>query len=75
MASIPEELEAVVMSLPRDERAELARRLIASLDDDQEIASAWEAEVRSRLRAYRAGEAQTVSADEVFADARERLDS
>ena len=75
MAMIPTELESVVMSLPRDERAELARRLIASLDDDDEVAAAWADEVRERVRAYRAGEMKTIDADEVFAAARERIDS
>lgn len=72
MASIPPELEAVVMSLPRDERAELARRLIDSLDED-EVTEAWHSEVRARVQKYLDGEAETFAAEDVFATARDRL--
>ncbi|MFB6372820.1 MAG: addiction module protein, partial [Bradymonadaceae bacterium] len=53
MASAPEQLEAAVLALPREQRARLAERLIASLDEDDDIGEAWRDEVRRRLEAYR----------------------
>ncbi len=73
MSSPAEELEAVALSLPVDERARLAERLIASLDEDTEIEQAWAAEVRHRLEQYRAGQIETRSASKIFEEARHRL--
>jgi len=73
MSSIAEELEAIVLSLSRPERARLAERLLASLDDEAEVEEAWRDEVRRRLEAYRNGQLETVSAEEVLEEARERL--
>ncbi len=75
MASEPEELEAAALALPREERAHLAKQLIASLDEEDEIDQAWRAEVRRRLEAYRDDQLDSVPADEVFDDARGRTDS
>ena len=69
------ELEAAVMALPNSERARLAERLIASLDRDPEIEEAWAQEIRQRLERYRSGELQTVPAEEVMKEARERIQS
>lgn len=73
MSSIAEELEAIALSLSRPERARLAERLLASLDDEAEVEEAWRDEVRRRLEAYRNGQLETVSADEVLEEARDRL--
>jgi len=75
MASVPEELEAAILALPRDERARLAERLIASLDQDREIEVAWREEVERRLDAYRNDELEAISSDEVLAEARKRSES
>ena len=73
---MPYDIEAVAMSLPRAERAELARKLIASLDEEEdEIAKAWEDEARRRLDAYREGRAEAHDGEQVFADIKQRLDS
>jgi len=40
-SSAAEELGAAALSLSRSERARLAERLIASLDEDAEIEQAW----------------------------------
>lgn len=77
--SIPlEQLEAEALNLPLNQRARLAQRLLASLDeeeaeDPQEVERAWEEEIRRRLEAYHAGKVQTIPASEVFAKARARL--
>jgi putative addiction module component (TIGR02574 family) len=73
-----ERLEAEALELPARERAALAHRLIASLDegpedDPTEVELAWEEEIQRRLDAYRRGEVQPVSSDEVFAKARALL--
>jgi putative addiction module component (TIGR02574 family) len=58
-----ERLEAEALQLPPDERAHLARRLIARLDegspeDPAEVEREWEAEIERRLEAYRRGGSQ-----------------
>lgn len=73
MSSILEELHAAVLSLPRAERARLAERLLASLDDEGEVEEAWREEVRRRLEAYREGDMETASAGQVTEEARDRL--
>ncbi len=75
MSSSPlEELEAAVLALPRAARARLAKFLIESLDEQDEVEEAWELEVRQRLLAYRAGEAETEGWEDVFEAAKDRLD-
>ncbi|HEX9938516.1 MAG TPA: addiction module protein [Longimicrobium sp.] len=77
--SIPlERLEAEALELPTRERAALAHRLIASLDEDgdddpTEVELAWEEEIQRRLDEYRRGDVQTVSSADVFAKARALL--
>lgn len=74
MSSSPlEELEAAALALPRADRARLAKHLIESLDEQDEVEEAWEVEVRQRLQAYRAGEVQSEDSDEVFKAAQDRL--
>ena len=73
MRSAAEELEAAALSLPRGERARLAERLLASLDEDAEIEEAWAAEVRRRLDAYRKGDIEAVPVEDVVREARRRV--
>jgi putative addiction module component (TIGR02574 family) len=73
MDSTMEVLQAAALSLPDAERARLAARLLASLDQDPEIEEEWVAEVRSRLDAFRRGEITAEPADIVMARAREIL--
>lgn len=73
MRSPVHELEAAVLALPGRERARLAQRLLASLDEDQkEVRDAWVAEVEERLARYRAGEIEALSVEEVMREARKR---
>jgi len=55
------------LSLDIQDRASLAERLLASLDDldEEEAQRLWTDEAERRLKEYRAGLARTVSADEV----------
>ena len=74
MSSSPlEELEAAALALPRADRARLAKHLIESLDEHDEVEEAWQVEVRQRLQAYRASEVTSDDSEEVFDAARERL--
>jgi putative addiction module component (TIGR02574 family) len=71
MSSEPDELRTAALALPREERAELAKQLIDSLDDD-EIEAAWQGEVARRLDAYRSGEVGSVAAEDIVDEARRR---
>ncbi len=64
-----------VLDLPDKERAELALRLVESLDGApaDDVEAAWAAEVKDRVDALRRGEARTRPAADVFREARERL--
>jgi len=64
-------LQAAALSLPEAERARLAAKLLASLEEDPRVEEAWIAEIRDRIAAYDRGEIGTVPANEVLARARE----
>ncbi|MDO8349655.1 MAG: addiction module protein [Gallionella sp.] len=70
-----ETLEDAVMHLPSQQRAELARKLLMSLDtqDEGEIADAWHAEALNRAAEIDGGEVDTLSEEEVRAAARALL--
>ena len=63
------ELASLAAKLSPSERLELVETILATLDKpDTEIAEAWAREAEDRLAAYRRGEIQAVSEDEVFGD-------
>ena len=66
-------LEAQALKLPTSERARLAERLIASLDEDAETEEAWAVEVERRIADIESGQAKMIPADEAIARARELL--
>jgi putative addiction module component (TIGR02574 family) len=66
-------LEAAALALPREERAQLARRLIESLDDDPQVEEAWAIEIQRRLDAIDRGEVEMIPAEQVLAEARRRV--
>lgn len=68
-----QELEAEVLRLPSHERARLAEVLIASLEEEDEIASAWADEAERRYEELRDGRVEAIPAEEVFARIRSRL--
>ena len=53
----------------------LAERLLASLDEDDEILAAWVAEAERRGEAFERGEMNAIDFDEAIAQARSRLAS
>ena len=66
------ELEDQARALTPEERASLAEALLESLRDVSvaEIEAAWDREIESRVAAYDRGELETISAEDVFAEAR-----
>ena len=71
MTAILDKVENEVLSLPREERAFLADRLLSSLDGEvlTDVDVAWVAEAERRYTEYQKGKRQPVPAADVFADA------
>jgi putative addiction module component (TIGR02574 family) len=72
------ELEALrnaAMTLSEQERAALAKDLMASLDGpaDEGVAEAWDREIRRRIQQIDSGEAELLDAREVLSRARDRI--
>ena len=70
MTSTVDQLLHEASELDADKRAELALKLIESLeptDAAEEVERAWNAEAAERLAAYDAGETTTISAEELHA--------
>lgn len=66
-----ENLLKAVLGLPPIEKAALVDRLLTSLDQpDDSIDTVWRKQIAARLRAYRAGTAAMVSADDILAEYR-----
>jgi len=65
-----------LLSLPISSRAFLAGRLVESIDDyaDPEVEAAWRGEIERRLREYDEGKVKGIPSEEVFREARKRLD-
>lgn len=74
MANLAEVLKHA-LSLDVRDRAALAERLLASLEEisEEEAERLWAEEADRRLEEYRAGRAQAVQADEVHAKAEHLL--
>lgn len=63
-----EEVASQALKLSLEERAELAERLLLSLDDPSEsdIERLWLEEAERRLQEFREGEVKGIAAEEVF---------
>ena len=66
-------LEAEVLKLLPADRAPLAENIIASLDEDNEIESAWAVEVEKRVAEIENGLVVGMPFEEVIAEARAAL--
>lgn len=76
MDSHVERLAAEVLSLPTTDRAELAHRLIESLDEEDdtlETSPRGHAEALRRLDEINRGVVEPISSDELFRRVRQRL--
>jgi putative addiction module component (TIGR02574 family) len=70
-----EDIEAAALQLAPGERAKLAERLLISLEEDDEILTAWVEEAERRGDAYERGEMDAIDFDEAIAQARARIAS
>ena len=72
MTSRSVELLQEALSLPADERAEIAERLLSSLDTptDRGIEALWAEEAEDRLDALERGDIKTVGAKQVLDEVR-----
>ena len=71
-----EEIEAAALNLSHPERARLAARLIASMDDGNQedgIERAWAEEIERRVREVDSGEVKLIPGDKVMAEMRSIL--
>ena len=70
-----ETLRNAAMTLSEQERAALAKDLVASLDGpaDEGVAEAWDREIRRRIQQIDSGEAELLDAKEVLSRARDRI--
>ncbi len=75
MASSLQAVEAAALELSPEERAQLAQRLLSSLARPPEVEAAWDAEIRRRVAELESGAMNTIAAEEVFAEARRRLNA
>ena len=66
-------LELEALKLTPGERAELAQRLLASLDEDSEIEDAWAAEIERRIADVESGAVQVIPIAEALARVRAAL--
>lgn len=67
MTANAEQVLANALSLPPNERAQLAEQLFASLDISQdELDRLWAQEAGSRIDAYERGEIKAIPAEKVF---------
>jgi len=71
MSPVPSEIEEQALKLPASERALLAQRLIASLDenDASENERLWVEEAERRYQEYKKGHVRSRPAADVFRDA------
>ena len=63
-----DQIEAVALELPEEDREELVARLAASRTRDPDVRQAWLDEAERRMQVVRAGKMRLMDADEVLAD-------
>ncbi|MCP4896406.1 MAG: addiction module protein [bacterium] len=70
-----EALTQEALELPLDQRAQLAEKLLSSLDEltPTEVEQLWAQEAERRFAAYEAGEIESHPADEVHAEILKRI--
>lgn len=69
------EIENSALKLDEKQRAELAKRLLESLEDqiDEDVEQAWAEELKRRKEQVESGEATTIPAEKVLKEARNLL--
>jgi len=69
MSVLTEKICIEVLSLPRDARAEIAHRLLTSLENEDfadDVSEVWRTDIQRRRQDFRAGKAKEVSAEEAL---------
>ena len=67
MSELAEKLVQQALGLPADERAEVAERLLSSLEQPPSaIDHLWAQEAEARIDAYERGEIEAIPAEDVF---------
>ncbi len=69
----PDQLEQELLKLPAPERARLAERLIASLEEDSEVEAAWLAEVHRRDAELQSGVVESIPVEDALRGIRTRF--
>ena len=67
MSTITEKVCIEALSLPRDARAEIAHRLLVSLENEdfsEDVSEQWRAEIERRRKDFREGTANPVPIEE-----------
>ena len=67
------DVEAAALALPPGPRERLARRLLASLSEEESLRATWDDEIRNRVTELETGKARTQSAEEVLGRALDLL--
>ena len=75
MATTTEAIETEALNLPTADRARLVEKLIASLDTDPEVETAWISEIARREAAIESGEAAWLAGPATLAKLRSELQS
>jgi putative addiction module component (TIGR02574 family) len=74
MSKSSQAIESAALLLPVEERARLAERLIASLEErDPEVEAAWAAEISQRMEEWEAGLVDEIPWDEARRQIAQRL--
>jgi len=68
-----DQIEQELLKLPASERARIAERLIASLDEDTEVDRAWLEEGRRRDNEIDSGKVEALPLEDALKSARSRL--
>lgn len=77
MSTATEKVCIEALSLPRDARAEIAHRLLVSLENEDlsdDVSEAWQKEIENRRQDFREGKAKSVSADEALRQAQAAIE-
>lgn len=69
------EIENSALKLDEKQRAELAKRLLVSLEDqiDEDVEQAWSEEIKRRKEQVESGEVSTIPSEKVLKEARKLL--
>jgi putative addiction module component (TIGR02574 family) len=69
MSTITEQICIEALSLPREARAEIAHRLLVSLENEdfsEDVSELWREEITRRRKDFREGNANPVSVEEAL---------